>query len=61
VGESDRLHPVRHSRQLADVLPAAHLQVVPRTGHMLPAERPALVTASIARLLTEAAASRVAA
>ncbi|PWW24743.1 pimeloyl-ACP methyl ester carboxylesterase [Geodermatophilus normandii] len=61
VGESDRLTPVRHSRQLAEVLPDAHLQVVPRTGHMLPVERPALVTASIARLLTEAAASRAAA
>ena len=61
VGEGDRLTPVRHSRRLAALLPGAHLQVVPRTGHMLPDERPALVAASLARLLTEAAAPRVAA
>ncbi|MGY1832182.1 alpha/beta fold hydrolase [Geodermatophilus sp. SYSU D01180] len=61
VGDSDRLTPVHHTRRLAEALPAAHVQVVPRTGHMLPNERPSLVTASIARLLTEAAASRAAA
>ncbi|MGY1652757.1 alpha/beta fold hydrolase [Geodermatophilus sp. SYSU D01119] len=61
VGDSDKLTPVRHSRQLARALPDARLQVVPRSGHMLPDERPSLVTASIARLLTEAAAARAAA
>ncbi|WP_336029787.1 alpha/beta fold hydrolase [Geodermatophilus sp. FMUSA9-8] len=61
VGDGDRLTPVRHSRQLAQALPDARLQVVPRTGHMLPDERPSLVAASIARLLTEAAAARAAA
>ncbi|MGY1725963.1 alpha/beta fold hydrolase [Geodermatophilus sp. SYSU D01062] len=60
VGDSDKLTPVRHTRRLAEALPGAHVQVVPRTGHMLPNERPSLVTASIARLLTEAAASRAA-
>ncbi|MGY1779363.1 alpha/beta fold hydrolase [Geodermatophilus sp. SYSU D01036] len=61
VGDSDKLTPVRHTRRIAEALPGAHVQVVPRTGHMLPNERPSLVTASIARLLTEAAASRAAA
>ncbi|MGY1785736.1 alpha/beta fold hydrolase [Geodermatophilus sp. SYSU D00698] len=61
VGDSDKLTPVRHTRRLAEALPGAHVQVVPRTGHMLPNERPSLVTASIARLLTDAAASRAAA
>ncbi|MGY1738543.1 alpha/beta fold hydrolase [Geodermatophilus sp. SYSU D00684] len=61
VGDSDKLTPVRHTRRLAEALPGAHVQVVPRTGHMLPNERPSLVTASIARLLTGAAASRAAA
>ncbi|MGY1730697.1 alpha/beta fold hydrolase [Geodermatophilus sp. SYSU D01045] len=61
VGDSDKLTPVRHTRRIAEALAGAHVQVVPRTGHMLPNERPSLVTASIARLLTEAAASRAAA
>ena len=61
VGDGDRLTPPRHSRQLAEVLPGARLHVVPRTGHMLPDERPALVAATVARLLTEAVASRAAA
>ena len=61
VGDGDRLTPPRHSRQLAEVLPGARLHVVPRTGHMLPDERPALVAATVARLLTEAVASLAAA
>ena len=54
VGDSDKLTPVRHSRQLAEVLPAADLQVVPRTGHMLPQERPQLVADAIERLVASA-------
>lgn len=54
VGDSDKLTPVRHSRQLAEVLPEAHLQVVPRTGHMLTQERAPLVADAIGRLLTAA-------
>jgi len=51
VGEEDRLTPVRHSRQLVEVLPDAVLHVEPRCSHMLPQERPALVAASLRRLL----------
>lgn len=54
VGDSDKLTPVRHSRQLAEVLPEADLQVVPRTGHMLPQERPQLVADAIERLVASA-------
>jgi pimeloyl-ACP methyl ester carboxylesterase len=61
VGDTDKLTPVRHSRQLARALPDAALHVVPRTGHMLPQERPELVTEAIGRLLTAAARDRAAA
>ncbi|MCU1615580.1 MAG: putative hydrolase or acyltransferase of alpha/beta superfamily [Frankiales bacterium] len=55
VGDTDKLTPQRHSHQLAEVLPEANLQVVPRTGHMLTQERPQLVTEAIGRLLAAAA------
>ncbi len=51
VGETDQLTPVAHSGRLAEAIPTAHLQVVPGCGHMLPQERPDLVTAAIRRLL----------
>jgi pimeloyl-ACP methyl ester carboxylesterase len=54
VGDSDKLTPQRHSRQLAEVLPEARRQVVPRTGHMLPQERPQLVVEALDRLLVAA-------
>jgi pimeloyl-ACP methyl ester carboxylesterase len=54
VGESDKLTPVRHSRQLAAALPDAVLQVEPRTGHMLLQERPRLVLDALGRLLAAA-------
>lgn len=44
VGEKDRLTPPHHSYRLAEHLPDAHLEVVPRAGHMLPMERPDLLT-----------------
>jgi pimeloyl-ACP methyl ester carboxylesterase len=61
VGDSDKLTPQRHSRQLAEVLPDAALQVVPRTGHMLLQERPQLVADAVARLLDQATGARAAA
>jgi pimeloyl-ACP methyl ester carboxylesterase len=59
VGDSDKLTPKRHSRQLAEALPDAALHVAERTGHMLPQERPQLVTDAIERLLTGATADRL--
>jgi pimeloyl-ACP methyl ester carboxylesterase len=58
VGDTDKLTPERHSAQLAEVLPEAHLQVVPRTGHMLTQERPRLVGDAIGRLLAAATVER---
>jgi len=59
VGDSDKLTPKRHSHQMAEALPHAVLHVVDRTGHMLPQERPRLVTDAIERLL-DAASGRTA-
>jgi pimeloyl-ACP methyl ester carboxylesterase len=61
VGDSDKLTPKRHSRQMADALPDAVLHVVDRTGHMLTQERPRLVTDALERLLDAAATGRAAA
>jgi pimeloyl-ACP methyl ester carboxylesterase len=61
VGDSDKLTPLRHSRQLAEALPDAVLHVAERTGHMLPQERAQLATDAIERLLAQATAERVAA
>jgi pimeloyl-ACP methyl ester carboxylesterase len=61
VGDSDKLTPTRHSRQMAGVLPDADLHVVERTGHMLPQEHPQLATDAIERLLAAATADRAAA
>jgi pimeloyl-ACP methyl ester carboxylesterase len=61
VGESDKLTPKRHSRQLAEALPHATLQVLERTGHMLTQEHPEHVVEAIDRLLTAATSDRTAA
>ena len=61
VGDSDKLTPRRHSKQLAEVLPEAQLHEVERTGHMVTQERPRLVTDAIERLLAAATADRAAA
>jgi pimeloyl-ACP methyl ester carboxylesterase len=61
VGDTDKLTPGKHARQLAEALPHAELHVVERTGHMLPQERPQLVADAIGRLLAAAARDRAAA
>ena len=61
VGDTDKLTPKKHSRQLAEVLPDAALHVVERTGHMLPQERPRLAAEAIERLLDAATGGRAAA
>ena len=58
VGDSDKLTPRRHSRQLAEALPEARLHEVDRTGHMLTQERPQLVVDGLERLLAAATAGR---
>jgi pimeloyl-ACP methyl ester carboxylesterase len=61
VGDDDKLTPKRLSSQMAEALPHATLHVAERTGHMLPQERPQLVTGAIGRLLAHATAERTAA
>jgi pimeloyl-ACP methyl ester carboxylesterase len=61
VGDSDKLTPQRHSRQLAEALPDARLHLVERTGHMLTQERPQVVVDAIERLVAVAAEDRAAA
>ena len=61
VGDTDKLTPRRHSRQLAEALPDAELHEVERTGHMLTQERPQLVVDGLERLLAAATADRAAA
>jgi pimeloyl-ACP methyl ester carboxylesterase len=53
VGDTDKLTPVKHSGRLAAAIPTANLQIVPGCGHMLPQERPDLVTDAIRRLLPD--------
>jgi pimeloyl-ACP methyl ester carboxylesterase len=61
VGDSDKLTPQRHSRQLVEALPEARLQVVERTGHMLTQERPQRIVEVLGRLLAAAMQDRTAA
>lgn len=59
-GSRDRLTPPRFSRRIRDRLPRAGLTVFPDAGHMLPVERVGGVTARIAALVRQAAATRAA-
>jgi pimeloyl-ACP methyl ester carboxylesterase len=44
-GEADRLTPPEQSREIADAVPGARLEIVPGAGHMLTMEQPARVNA----------------
>ncbi len=46
-GDSDQLTPPECSREIADLVPAAQLVIVPQCGHMLTMERPEFVTATL--------------
>lgn len=54
-GDKDLLTPSAHSTEIAEKLPAAELVVVPGAGHLVTFERPGLVGAALARLITQAA------
>ncbi|MGW2051627.1 alpha/beta fold hydrolase [Streptomyces sp. NPDC001858] len=49
-GADDRHIPAARTRQLADRLPAAGLEIIPRATHSLPVRHPALISTHIARL-----------
>ncbi len=50
-GSWDLLTPMRHSRVLAEALPAAEFVIFPKSGHMLPLERSEDVGRRIAALM----------
>jgi len=50
-GDSDRLVPLAHSEEIAALLQGSELVVVPRCGHMLTMEQPAMVNATLQRWL----------
>jgi pimeloyl-ACP methyl ester carboxylesterase len=53
-GDRDRLTPPAHARRIAAALPRpAGLEVLPRTGHMSPLERPDEVADALGELLHE--------
>lgn len=52
----DKLTPVSHARRLAEAIPGARLTVAPGTGHMLPMERPQVVSTLLAQLVAAARA-----
>ena len=50
-GDSDRVTTLAASREIADAVPGAAFEVIPRCGHMLTMERPAEVNAALQRWL----------
>ncbi|HEX6497848.1 MAG TPA: alpha/beta hydrolase [Micromonosporaceae bacterium] len=58
VGARDRLTPPPCATSIADALPHAGHVVVPDAGHMLPLERPDLVTDAIAAVVRQATRGR---
>jgi pimeloyl-ACP methyl ester carboxylesterase len=52
-GDSDQLVPLERAREIAQLVPNARLEIVPRCGHMLTMERPDAVSAALAGWLGE--------
>jgi pimeloyl-ACP methyl ester carboxylesterase len=50
-GDQDLLTPLEHSREIAAAVPHAQLEVVPRAGHLMTWEQPALVSALLLQWL----------
>lgn len=50
-GDSDQLTPAENSEEIAALAPGAELVIVPRCGHMLTMEKPAMVNAALRRWL----------
>lgn len=56
-GSEDLMTPIRHSRAIADLLPAARLVTVEKSGHMVILERAAEVADAVATLVAQTQAS----
>ncbi len=52
-GDEDRTTPRRESRRLAETIPNARLEVLPKTGHMSPIEQPDMVGKLVRAFLEE--------
>jgi pimeloyl-ACP methyl ester carboxylesterase len=50
-GEEDELVPVAEAARMADALPRGRLVTVPDAGHLVPMERPEVVTTALADLV----------
>jgi len=57
-GDDDRLTPLEHSREIAQAVPHAPLEVVPHAGHLLPWEQPERVNALLLQWLAAVASPR---
>jgi len=53
-GEADGLTPPEFSREIADAVPGARFEVLPRCGHMLTLEQPSVVAERLAAWLARA-------
>ncbi|HZU71929.1 MAG TPA: alpha/beta fold hydrolase [Acidimicrobiales bacterium] len=51
-GEEDRLYPAAYAKRWAELVPASQDVLVPRAGHMVPAEAPDAVVAALAELVS---------
>jgi pimeloyl-ACP methyl ester carboxylesterase len=51
VGEDDVITPPAEAKAMAEAIPNARLEVVPRAGHIAPYENPAVANAAILRFL----------
>ncbi|MEP6791114.1 MAG: alpha/beta fold hydrolase [Ramlibacter sp.] len=54
-GEDDQLTPPEYSKEIASLVPAARLVIVPQCGHMLTMEQPEIVNAALLAWLEEMA------
>jgi pimeloyl-ACP methyl ester carboxylesterase len=54
-GDSDQLTPPQNAREIATLIPAASLVMVPECGHMLTMEKPDLVNAGLLQWLQQCA------
>lgn len=52
VGEDDRAKPPEEARRLAEAIPGARLEVIPRAGHLCTVEEPEAVNAVLGPFLT---------
>jgi pimeloyl-ACP methyl ester carboxylesterase len=57
-GDEDLLTPLEHSREIAQAVPHAQLEVVPQAGHLLPWEQPERVNALLLQWLAAVAVAR---